>query len=159
MNLQELKEKKINDLTAIAKALIVVVISGGRDFARYIVRHHDGMTLVRDITMDQHAALLVVGVVRGAASVHRVPLVGEPGTILVIKCFRLSAGFHVQHFDGLQRDGRRKFRPFADVQDAVLRTNVPVLLHVPAGLAHEPHRRHVHALPAAGAQETMFAVR
>ncbi len=57
---------------------------------------------------------------------------------------------HVQDFHRLQRDRRRQVGPLADFEDPVLLADLAVLLHVAAGLPHEPHRPHIGGPPPAG---------
>ncbi len=49
-----------------------------------------------------------------------------------------DGGVDVQNLHRLQRDLRGQIRAFAQFQDSVLGADVPVLLHIAAGLTHEP---------------------
>ena len=57
---------------------------------------------------------------------------------------------HIQRFHRLQRDGRRQVGPLAHFEDPVLLADLAVLLHVAAGLPHEPHRPHIGGPAPAG---------
>ena len=64
-------------------------------------------------------------------------------------------GVDVDGIDRLQRDGDSQLRLRDDLEQGVTLPQRSVLGHVAAGLAHEPHRRAVDRLAAAGAQKAI----
>ena len=64
-------------------------------------------------------------------------------------------GVHVKGIDRLQRHLDRHVGARDDLEQCVALAQRPVLGHIPAGLAHEPHRRPIHRLTAAGAQKAV----
>ena len=65
-----------------------------------------------------------------------------------------DGGIDVEDLDRLQRDRRGQIRPLAHLEDAVLGADLAVLLQVPAGLPHEPHRPHIGRPAAAGIEKS-----
>ena len=63
-------------------------------------------------------------------------------------------GVDVDAADWLERDFGCEIGRATDVEQRVARANRAVLRHVPSSLPHEPHRRGVDWLSAAGLQET-----
>ena len=58
-------------------------------------------------------------------------------------------GVQVEPLERLERDAGGQLGLGADVEEAMLLANLPVLGQVSPGLTHQPHRRAVDLLPAA----------
>ena len=61
---------------------------------------------------------------------------------------------HIEGFDRLQGNGGGQIRALADLKHRVFRANIPVGLHIAAGLPHKPDRPDVGGPSPAGIEET-----
>jgi hypothetical protein len=64
-------------------------------------------------------------------------------------------GVDIYPANRLKRDFSREIRIAADLEKRVAFAQRPIIRHVATGLAHEPHRRRVHGLAAAGLEEAL----
>ena len=66
----------------------------------------------------------------------------------------LALCIDIENFHRLQSYGGRQIGTFANFENTVLGTDIPVLFHVPASLPHKPDRTHVCRPAAARIEKT-----
>src|SRR5437899_1577475 len=65
-----------------------------------------------------------------------------------------DGGVDIKCFNRLQSDGGCKIRAFAHFEHGMFRANVPIRLHIPPGLAHEPHGTYIGRTAPTGIEES-----
>ncbi len=134
-------------------------VTGERERRAHKTDHRHASGQLPDHQLDSFADIAQFVGVRDR---ERIDIVGGPHWIVDIRPFagdefELEAhgldrkqqvgennrGIDIQDLDGLQGHLRGEIGPFADLQDARLGADLPVLFHVAASLPHKPDRPYI----------------